>query len=157
MIDFLAKNSLLAKRYLIWAELNLAASIIHSMRTVLLALMIVLLPLRGWMGDAMAISMMGMQLGASAQSHAEAAQAGEHADCAGTSMMAAPVQAPSGEAADPMAACESCSLCQACNSVVMGVVALNAAALSITQTSPLGILPHFTSAQLQRGQKPPIS
>ena len=144
------------------------------MRVLLVALMMILLPLRGWMGDAMAISMMNMQMGTSAPPHAmsmqnmahemapqslqqmpqTAAQASEHDDCAGMTM-AAPENA--GESAGAMAGCESCAVCQACSAVVMGADAQRSLTLSLAQASPVGALPHFASAHAQRGQKPPIS
>lgn len=131
------------------------------MRTLLVALMMVLLPLRGWMGDAMAISMMTMPIGAviGAQAHGmaqTAVQPSEHEDCAGMQMAAAAPHE-SGQNQGAMAGCESCSVCQACSSVAMGVDAIRTASLSLAQASPMGSQPHFASAPLQRGQKTPIS
>lgn len=145
------------------------------MRHLLVALMIVLLPLRGWMGDAMAISMAGMQMGAGAPTHAiatpgmahgmapqsmqdaplAATPASEYEDCADMPMAAAPE--PSGESQGTTAGCESCSICQVCGSAATAPDAQRSASLSLPQVSPLGTLPHFASAPHQRGHKPPIS
>ena len=147
------------------------------MRHLLVALMIVLLPLRGWMGDAMAISMMNLQPGGGAQAHAmsmpnpvhdmapqskadlpqDGAQAGVHGDCAGMMMMAAAAPESAGDSAGAMTGCESCPVCQACSIVVMGADPLRTATPFIPQASPVGTLPHFASAHPRRGQKPPIS
>lgn len=127
------------------------------MRHLLVALMIVLLPLRGWMGDAMAISMAGMQLGANEQTHAAVAQPGEHEDCAGMSMATSASPDTSAETADAMTGCESCPVCQACSIVVMGADPLRTATPFIPQAAPVGALPHFASAHAQRWHKPPIS
>ena len=147
------------------------------MRVLLIALMMVLLPLRGWMGDAMAISMMNMQMGGGAQAHAmsmpgaahgislqpqqemsqAAVQASGHEDCAGMSPTTASAHEPFGEAAGTMAGCESCSLCQVCNTVVLNVEVFSAATLSLPQATPGAALAHFASVHPQRGQKPPIS
>ena len=147
------------------------------MRALLVALMMILLPLRGWVGDAMAISMMNMQMGQSAPSHAmsmqnmahemapqslqqvpqTAAQVSEHDDCAGMTMAAPASTHASSESEASMAGCESCSLCQACGSVAMAADALRSATLSLAQASPVGTLPLFASVHPQRGHKPPIS
>lgn len=149
------------------------------MRTLLLALMIVLLPLRGWMGDAMAISMAGMQLGGGAMPHAMAMttlarhsmapQSGHatpqathqdsgHKDCAGMPMMmAAALENAPDEAAGAMTGCESCALCQVCSSTLMGVHPLQTAALETPQASPRSAPAQFSSNHPQRGHKPPIS
>ena len=147
------------------------------MRVLLIALMMVLLLLRGWMGDAMAISMMNLQPGGGAQAHAmsmqnmahdmapqskadlpqDGAQAGVHGDCAGMMMMAVAAPESAGESAGAMAGCESCAVCQACSAVVMGADAQRSLTLALAQASPVGALPHFASAHAQRWQKPPIS
>ena len=166
----------LAVNYRFQIEPNSEYRTIHSMRHLLVALVIVLLPLRGMMGDAMAISMAGMQMGAGTPTHAmatpgmahgmapqsmqdahqAATPASEYEDCADMPMAAAAPE-PSGESQGTMAGCESCSICQVCGSAAMAPDAQRSASLPLPQVSPLGTLPHCASASLQRGHKPPIS
>ena len=147
------------------------------MRIFLLALMIVLLPLRGWMGDAMATSMAtGMAASnlhqevatktvathahetevESTEKHAHHETDAQHStqaqqDCAGHSSAQADQSTQINDGH-----CGSCQVCQVCHSValspaaVMVAAAFNAFALPHTATA------QFTSAQLALRQKPPI-
>ena len=149
------------------------------MRFVILAIMIVLLPLRGWMGDAMATDMainMASGLGdttkiIAAGAHktsldaqfedklslqaAPTSSMQSHPDCGGhVSSEAAPsAQAP--DAQDEH--CTTCQSCQACHTVALPS-SLQAAKRGFA--APL-MLPtaaaQFTSAYTALGQKPPIS
>ena len=145
------------------------------MRHLVLALMIVLLPLRGWAGDAMATQMasnaIAMESGAarahemvagatfySQKEHVEASHAVPHAvpDC-----HELPAAQPTGQGeAETVAASDHCGTCQACQAC--HTVALSPAALAVTAslTSPQ-LRPTrtaaFTSAAAALGQKPPIS
>ena len=149
------------------------------MRHLLLAIMIVLLPLRGWMGDAMATDMainMASGFGSTtktiaAGAHetsasgqfgqklslqaAPATSAQAHPDCGGHASSEA---APSAEVHDAQDEhCKPCQSCQACHTV-----ALSSSLQSVKRgfaaplTLPTGAA-QFTSAYTALGQKPPIS
>ena len=140
----------------------------------MLALMIMLLPLRGWLGDAMATEMAGKAVPAMQQqvaakiiavhahetsdanhfSHETAAPETSQAvlDCAGHSSV---------EALQPTASndehCGSCQVCQVCHTVALSPPAV----LLIAAFQAPGLLragaAQFTSAQVALRQKPPIS
>jgi len=144
------------------------------MRYFLIALMIFLLPLRGWMGDAMATSMAASNLHQEVATKTVATHAHETGvespekhvhdetdeqnsiqalqDCAGHSSAQADQSTPTNDGH-----CGSCQVCQVCHSV-----ALSPAAVMVTAAFNAFALPHtataqFTSAQLALRQKPPIS
>jgi hypothetical protein len=134
------------------------------MRVLLLALMIALLPLRGWVGDAMAMDMMTEALHAPLHaiksvasddhttghgSHLEA----HHADCA---EHAAP--APTSDAAGSHDGnCASHAACQLCHSVALAPPPLTLAPAALPLAAPPLALAGFVSAELPRGFKPPIA
>jgi hypothetical protein len=130
------------------------------MRVFLVALMIAMLPLRGWMGDAMAIGMAGQhqEVAAAPMEHGMAAA---HEDCAGmapATLTPAPTdESAAGSMAGASDDCESCSACQVCNSVALATDSPAALALSAPQASPVSVLAQFASFYPQRGHKPPIS
>lgn len=135
--------------------------------------MIALLPLRGWMGDAMATQMAVQALQA-----AQAPAASPDVDEPASSGLTAPHHgaassfvvgmasdcarhvsddAAAGGAASVDANCENCSACQACHTVALSAVGHRQAAYA-----PLGPVPgsgmmFFASADPASGQKPPIS
>jgi hypothetical protein len=122
------------------------------MRYLLLALMITLLPLRGWVGNAMAVDMASQQ----------AAQA--QADLKGASAMPedCPMHAQTGAeaASDPVAAaahctdCTTCELCLALASFTWSAVAMG----SFTPGAGPPCAGHpFSSAESIARLKPPIS
>lgn len=152
------------------------------MRILLLAIMIVLLPLRGWMGDAMATDMaINMASGFKNTTKAIAADAHKtraseqfeqkfslqtapassmqaHRDCGGHASSEA---APSAQAHDMHDAqdehCKPCQSCQACHTV-----ALPASLQSVKRAFAAPVMlptaaAQFTSAYTALGQKPPIS
>ena len=145
------------------------------MRFLFFALMIALLPLRGWMGDAMATEMAVMQIG-----HAQAAErrvtshhgstvSAESTQAAHHEMPAAQTGHDGGEA--PAAAVSdfgdagdcrdghgvSCHSCGVCHTLALSRAfeasspAASAVSLSSSRTAP------FASAEAALGQKPPIS
>ena len=139
------------------------------MRHLLLALMIVLLPLRGWVGDAMAAQMAaatvvhqlvtvqsggGHRGGEGVSKHVHlASEAAEHtkaADCAGHT---ASGDTSSGDTSH----CESCVVCQACFSVGLALPSDAAKVTFISLQVPRSVAPRFTSAERALGLKPPIS
>lgn len=138
------------------------------MRHLLLIFMIALLPLRAWAGDVMATEMLTAQV----QQQAVVKQVAVHAHEEGTqahqdteTMLALAAQAAadcSGHAsgADAHAAdthCESCSACQACHTVALTPTALGPRPVFNAPTRLSAAAAPFASADMTRGQKPPIS
>jgi hypothetical protein len=153
----------------------------HSpMRHLLLALLIALLPLRGWVGDAMATQMAAGQiqhsqsqqrgqqhdaikmiayyqddiLAAAHFDHEEAAEAlpAAEPDCAGHST------GESTHAADGHCeSCAACQACQACNAVALSLTGPDLSPVFISLVLPLPAADHFASADAALRQKPPIS
>lgn len=140
------------------------------MRHLLLALLIALLPLRGWVGDAMATQMAAGQIqhsqiqqhgatktiadhqdgiwAAAHFDHEEVAEAAEP-DCAGHST------GESTHAADGH--CESCAACQACNTVALSLTGPDLSPAFNALTLPHSAADQFASADAALRQKPPIS
>jgi hypothetical protein len=138
------------------------------MRTLFLALMIALLPLRGWVGDVMAMELAaaptpahaGMAMtahGATPGCHETAAfAAGHHGHDLGD---AATVQ-PAGAEPDPNVAHAGdghCTLCQICHSVALAPVLLPLPAAVLPLAAPVASPLRYTSAERTLGDKPPIS
>jgi hypothetical protein len=134
------------------------------MRHFVLALMIVLLPLRGWVGDAMATE---MATGAPEQSvssiesgahHAHSAMADAdpeaknsmHADC--PDHAASPEDTP-----QAASGCHSCTACQICHSMALTPSLPQLASAAVSAAQPPAATPLFASAERAPGFKPPIS
>ena len=154
------------------------------MHHLVLALMIVLLPLRGWMGDAMATSMAtGMATTVSASAHktslskylegqasaqtALVADLQALPDCAGHfASQAAPAQ-DAHDAHDAHVAHDvkeshgghgqPCQSCQACHTVALSPSLPDLRGAFIAPPMPRSVAAEFTSAVAALGQKPPIS
>jgi hypothetical protein len=142
-------------------ELQRARRIIQGMRYWLWFLLIVSLPLRAWVGDAMALEMLkphpaamqNIATGAaitSASAVFDEDMPAEHMDCAGHSSQPEPDAAP--HCGDG-----SCSLCQVCHSVAT-VASIPVSALAWTPH----VRPHaggtpYASAAAALALKPPIS
>jgi hypothetical protein len=150
------------------------------MRRVFLILMIALLPLRGWMGDAMAMAMtapiapgamvhVSLQnpvatssianyvdlTGAIAQFDIQVA-APAHPDCPGHSTQAS--AAADSNAATDLADCKTCGLCQICHTVALPGNLFGAAPFHINPPAPLPLgSARFASALPAPSLKPPIS
>ncbi len=142
------------------------------MRHLMLALMIALLPLRGWVGDAMATEMASGMVAAAgphtsaSHPHAGGAEAGTHdhmtmdspehmamPDCAGHGALA-------GSAQDNVSHddhCGSCDSCQTCHTVALFDGAGASASTWPTPMAPASIEARFISADAALNQKPPIS
>ena len=148
------------------------------MRRLFLITMIALLPLRGWVGDAMAMEMaidmpvqmaMAVQktsplntiISVADQAHPTRATghfgsenaAATHAECPGHSAMA------SGDATDNAASghCNTCGACQICHTVALaGTVLFNPPQAISVLPLPLGST-RFASALPALSLKPPIS
>lgn len=121
------------------------------MRYLVIALMIVLLPLRGWAGDSMATQM------ASTAVNIEAGAARTHEmsaviDCAGHY---AGKQADASESKSANG--ETCQACQACHTVALSSRTAGDSVMFGTPAPLLIAAAQFTSADLALGQKPPIS
>jgi hypothetical protein len=143
------------------------------MRALLFVLMIALLLLRGWTGDAMANDMALASLhqpqqsttktiaahayGISEKAHfhpesaiPEASNAAQAAhDCAG--------HAADGAAPAADGHCQSCDACQACHSVALIPSIVEAAPVFGSRSRPHAMAARFASAEAAPGQKPPIS
>jgi len=139
------------------------------MRHLFLIFMIALLPLRGWVSDAMATGMVAAQVqlqqtaakkiaphaheaGVKAHQHTEtvrAVLAQTATDCSGHASGAA------SHAADTH--CESCSVCQACHTVALSPVAAGVTTVFDLRTLPRAAVAQFASADTALRQKPPIS
>jgi hypothetical protein len=127
------------------------------MRRWFILLMIALLPIRGWVGDAMAADMLTQRLHTLAPVQAATTQpADAHADCHGKTVAHNPAQPVAGNAPD-IADCGSCASCQVCHSLVLAAASGTASAVSAPHAAPPVRGTHFASAEPTRGFKPPIS
>ena len=149
------------------------------MRHWILAFMILLLPLRGWMGDAMATDMaISMAAGAAGTmktmtSSAQETSLNEHF---AYQTLAQPAPAPTAQAlpdctghassqASPSLAshnaqhehCKPCQSCQACHTVAVSSSLPDAHGAFTAPAIPRATAVEFTSAHAALGQKPPIS
>ncbi|MGJ7611767.1 MULTISPECIES: hypothetical protein [unclassified Variovorax] len=147
------------------------------MRTLLLALMIALLPIRGWLGDAMAVEMVKHSLPVAAAASAstataateahchEAMQAGDHGGMDMQTSAAADMPDPSAHAThdahDSAGAdhqgCGTCTACQVCHTVALGGMPLVDTVHGAPQAPPAAHASRFASAEPAQGLKPPIS
>lgn len=142
------------------------------MRHLLLALMIVLLPLRGWAGDAMATGMatapLQHQQSAMEVIAGHAHEPGSVSHSAHEMASHAPAQAlhDCAEQADDQPAqagnahdghCNTCEACQACHTVALSPVTAGLNTSFNAPTQPRAMAAQFTSAPAALGQKPPIS
>jgi hypothetical protein len=120
-----------------------------AMHRWLLVVMIALLPLRAWVGDAMAGEMLQQRVAVAAQ---QAVEAPSH-DCMGHGQ-AAP--APHDEAAGN-ADCPTCASCQVCSAVALVVMPVSPAANVHSQVPPPSRERSHPSAERAPAFKPPIS
>jgi hypothetical protein len=138
------------------------------MRTLLLALMIALLPIRGWLGDAMAVEMVRHSLPA-AEAAVSMVTAATEAHCheamdAGSSMdmqmdMADHAGSHDNSSNDGAGhqGCGTCTACQVCHTVALGGMPLVDIVHSAPQAPPAAHAARFASAEPAQGLKPPIS
>lgn len=134
------------------------------MRRLAIALMIALLPLRGWVGDAMAMEMAAATLEQPAQATGLGAvhthdsrtaadfdaQTAMHADCPGHADSHA-------ETAQTSSNCGSCAACQICHAVALAPSLPHLAPGPMSAERPPTAGPDFASADRAQGIKPPIS
>ena len=122
-------------------------------RILLISLMVVLLPLRGWAGDIMAVDMVAGTIAKRASNSvvrtalaAVPRQASMPPDC----MMSA--------SASPDAAthCSNCDTCELCLAVIDPTISTWSASPWLPHASPLVTNASFTSASSASNLKPPI-
>lgn len=147
-----------------------ALVIIRTMRRLILALLIVLLPLRSGMGDAMAMQMASGGSGAPAAA-VHGATGAHHPEDPASEAHHRPVHdvAPSavalGDCADHGASgapdasvhCQTCTFCQACHAVAIALTPPELAATRPADPLPFVGEHRFASAERARWLKPPIS
>ncbi len=148
-------------------ELIWPAVIISMVRRLFFVLMIIMLPLRGWVGDAMAMQMalvgttqpIAIVQGMGAAHHDEASTAAHpHA-------LAPPPAVAHGDCTDHGASddptqdthCQTCTVCQACHAVAITLPPLDVATLASIPLPPQSAAGRFVSADRALGLKPPIS
>jgi hypothetical protein len=132
------------------------------MRILLLALMIALLPLRGWMGNAMAVDM-ALQAVVKAQKTGPAMPAGAVIDAEASMPADCPMHA---QSADKTAAatdaemsgvhCNACDTCELCLALATSTWP-DAALAFAPRIAPLATGYRFSSADRFSSFKPPIS
>lgn len=128
------------------------------MRRWLLLVIVLLLPLRGWMGEAMAADML-RQAAAGMQSHSHAveqdARAAHGHDCDGHAQ--ADAAQPGAEDAAPQAHadCPTCAMCQVCSSVALSPAQAGTAGTKFSHPRPQAVQPAFASADPDLFFKPP--
>ena len=121
------------------------------MRRWLLLLMIALLPLRGWVGEALAGQMIEQQVHAAASAAQEAMHeqhAAAHDDCAGDESAS-----PTHDHAD----CSTCAGCQACSAAMLVGLVASPRVQRFTLPLPAAFEPSHREAGPQSPFKPPIS
>ena len=148
------------------------------MRHLVFALMILLLPLRSWMGDAMATTM-AIDMAVSAANATKTIASSAHKtspdghfghqtlaqsapdsalqaqpDCAGHALGEA---APSDKAHDAQSDhCKPCQTCQACHTVALSPALPDTQSFFSAPRMPRAVAAPFTSALTALSQKPPI-
>jgi hypothetical protein len=121
------------------------------MRTLLLALMIALLPIRGWLGDAMAFEMVQHSLPAAA-AHCQDAM-----DASGAMGKSDPATTHDGNHGAGQQNCGTCGACQVCHTVALGGMPRFDAPRTAPHAPPASYPARFASAAPAPGLKPPIS
>ena len=134
------------------------------MRHFVLALMIALLPLRGWVGDAMAMEIAAGTLAESVSAldsdelHARPARVDADFDAANAIHADCPGHASALDGAPHAASdCKTCADCQICHSVALTPSLPQLAPAAVSAVQPLAATPLFASAERALGFKPPIS
>lgn len=148
------------------------------MRFLIIVLLMVLLPLRGWTGDAMAISMAAVELVAVQQApNATKNRAAQHLDTAASASFGSKTERQAMQTAERLAQldtehcgdhatpadprakgpCGSCALCVACHGAAIQTLHLNMLPASPSRPVPSLARQGFASADAALSQKPPIS
>ena len=132
-----------------------ARRIIASMRRWLLVLMLLLLPIRGLVGEVMAAQMLQQHAAAAAPVAMPAATLAGH-DCDEHAHAAA--VAPDDSTAvekQPTGDCPTCPTCQACSSVALSAAVSAVAAERAAQPPPSALQRDYPSAEPALAFKPP--
>jgi hypothetical protein len=124
------------------------------MRRWFVLLLVLMLPLRGWLGEAMAGEMLHLSAAAVAGHAVEASSHGHgpHADCAGHAH-ASEAQPDAKPAFD--ADCRTCASCQACSAVALAAQLPVRTAASFSHPQPQSVSLAFSSAEPHLAFKPP--
>ncbi|OOG46392.1 hypothetical protein [Polaromonas sp. A23] len=125
------------------------------MRHLLLALLIAVLPVRGWVGHAMAVDM-ASQHAALAQAVAAGDPTPMPEDCPMHAQMA-DTAAESAQASQAGMLCQGCDTCQLCLAMASFTGAVVQAAAWLPHAAPMDAGLLFNSADQPSGIKPPIS
>ena len=137
----------------------------------LLILMIVLAPLRGWAGEVMALQMAAQQLAAAVSKPVanglalaehppgSVKSATLHGDCMGSSYDEAAAAVAAQESHDVHAAtqCPTCSACQSCSLPALAALIRIPSVIQLSHAVPTLGGTTFSSAEPAPGLKPPIS
>lgn len=123
-----------------------------------LLLLVLLLPLRGWIGEAMAGEMLQQALAGGHAAMATQAPADHAGDCAGHGKGPGGAEA-AAHGVDPAGhdACPTCAACQACSAVALQPGAPLPLAAGFTQAAPRAGHRGHASAAPAPLLKPPIS
>lgn len=126
------------------------------MRHLFVAFMIALLPLRGWVGDAMAAQMTNAALAQTGVAshhamHDAPVDMALHADCAGHHDSHT-----DDHQASSQGDCGTCTACQICHSVALTLPVPQHAPGHPSSVQPQTAHPQFTSVERAPGVKPPI-
>ena len=130
------------------------------MRALIIVLLLVLTPLRGWAADSMAVQMATQGLGSTPAAHeAQASPADPAIHCAGMADHHADAAASDGDedTTNNGNPCNNCAACQVCATVALITPPLVSTASPQVHHLPWAALPTFSSADLAPSQKPPIS
>jgi hypothetical protein len=146
-------------------ELSPPGFIIHTMHHLVLALMIALLPIRGWVAEVMATDMASskaVQLQNATKmvaAHAVGAGVADHFGHASTDSPAPDSAGQGAQEGSPMtdAHGESCTVCQACHTVALFPLIPAMPSPMASPAVPRSPAARFASAIAAPGQKPPIS
>lgn len=130
------------------------------MRLLLLILMIALMPLRGWAGEAMSVAMAAEQLMMVHETPSDIGKTNAaHPDCMGHSGHETTATGDSGDAEGDQVAghCPTCSACQVCSSAALALQIRIPLLLAAPHGLPSVGGISYTSAEPAPGFKPPIS
>ncbi len=127
------------------------------MRVLIIVLLLVLTPMRGWAADSMAVQMATQGLGSTPQAE-ESSPAAPAIHC--PSMEEHRAEAPTAyaeDAGDADSPCNNCAACQMCATVALIAQPLISTIHPHVHHLPWAAVPAFSNAELVVGQKPPIS
>ena len=129
------------------------------MRVLIIVLLLVLTPLRGWAADSMAVQMATQGMGSKSEAHEIPANAADPAiHCAGMADHHTNAAATDDEGAKQGGApCNNCAACQVCATLALIAPPLVNVTSSQAHRLPWAAVPSFSDAELAPGQKPPIS